>query len=103
MYFAGIRDYCQSKYFNATCDKGHVLIMDKAQYGRMKAGTCITSEYGNINCAADVRSHMDKKCSGRRQCQVYVAEPELHDLNPCPRDFAAYLEASYDCVKGKSL
>ena len=36
------KEYCSTDKFHATCDHGSVILMKTAQYGRMKAGRCIT-------------------------------------------------------------
>ena len=95
-----MREYCPSEYFNVSCSKNSVIFMTSSKYGRMTSGRCITAHHGNLGCSKNVLPFMDKKCSGRQKCQVYIAEPELHDTKPCPRDFASYLEASYECVPG---
>ena len=95
-----MREYCPSEYFNVSCSKNSVIFMTSSKYGRMSSGRCITAHHGNLGCSKNVLPFMDKKCSGKQKCQVYIAEPELHDTKPCPRDFASYLEASYECVPG---
>lgn len=67
----------------------------------MSAGRCVTANHGFLGCSTDVLPYMDGKCSGRQKCKVYIAEPELHDTKPCPRDFASYLSAAYECIKGE--
>ena len=93
------REFCQFDKFEASCEHDEVVIVDTAQYGRMRAGRCISGE-GYIGCSADVRVYLDGHCSGRRQCSVSVAS--LTDIvQPCRRDFTSYLEASYTCMKGE--
>ena len=96
----GVREYCPSEYFNVSCHQNNVIFMTAAKYGRMSSGRCVTAHHGALGCSKNVLPFMDKKCSGKQKCQVYIAEPELHDTKPCPRDFASYLEASFDCVPG---
>ena len=95
-----LTDYCQSEHFNVTCGVHQVVVMQKAKYGRMRIGDCLTGMGGSLGCHTDVLSYMDGKCSGKQKCEVYVAEPELHNTQPCPKDYASYLEASYECVSG---
>lgn len=38
-------------------------------------------------------------CSGRHTCEVKVTDIRSV-AQPCKRDYTAYLEASYTCVKG---
>ena len=74
--------------------------MESARYGRMQSGRCV-SGYGKLGCYADVLWYFDRRCSGRRQCRVYVADPVLHHVDTCHRELTSYLEAKYSCVTGK--
>ena len=94
----GRGEYCQFDEFVANCEDDEVIVIETAQYGRMRSGRCISGE-GYIGCSADVRVYLDGHCSGRRQCAVSVAS--LTDIvQPCRRDFTSYLHASYNCIKG---
>ena len=75
--------------------------MEHAQYGRMRKGRCVTGSYGNIGCSVDVLPYLDSKCSGRNSCNVYIADPVLHKMQPCPKDLTSYLEAKHICISGK--
>jgi len=55
---------------------------------------------GCVGCAADVLSHLDRKCSGRRTCRMVIPDATLHGIHPCPKELMPYLEASYLCVRG---
>ncbi len=50
----GVRDYCERDVFQPTCPPDHVVLMVRAQYGRMREGDCIPGSYGSIGCSADV-------------------------------------------------
>ena len=93
---------CRWQQFNASCADDEVIMMTSAQYGRMKLGNCMSRDYF-IGCAADVLQQADERCSGKRKCNIPVPVPEWHELQPCPKDLGTYMEASYDCVKGRSL
>lgn len=97
-----MREYCLTEYFNASCPgDDDVILMTSAHYGRMRLGRCIRGDY-NLGCWNDVIGAFDAQCSGRKSCDVSVRK--LVDIRPCQRDFASYLEASYQCIKGeKSL
>ncbi len=97
----GKGEYCQLESFNATCADDEIIIMLSAHYGRMRSGRCITRNYGNLGCSADVLPYLDKQCSGKSKCVISIPDPKLHKSRPCPRDFTAYLEASYQCVRGE--
>jgi len=112
-------DYCQSEYFNVSCPsvpvttdeastnkegrvtRHEVLLIDSAHYGRMRQGRCITSTFGNLGCVQDVTWYIEKQCSGRSKCKIYIADPVLHRLNRCPKELSSYLEAKHRCISGK--
>jgi len=87
--------------FHAECAVGEVVVMERARFGRMELGRCVTRNYGYIGCAVDVLSTLDDACSGHRACDLSVSDPALVRTKPCPKDFAAYLDADYRCVPGK--
>lgn len=99
--FVETKDYCQSEYFNVTCPRSDVILMEHAQYGRMRAGRCVSGSYGIVGCSIDVLTYFDRKCSGRKHCTVYIGDPSLHKLEPCSKDFTTYLEAKYSCLSGE--
>lgn len=102
-YLLYCADYCPAQYFVANCtDRGpnFVVLVLSAEYGRMRAGRCGTTESsGNIGCTVSMLWYFDRRCSGRRSCKVYIAEPIFHHIDPCLSDLKSYLEASYTCVK----
>jgi len=97
------KDYCPSEHFNVTCPPNDVILMEHAQYGRMRSGRCVSGHHGVIGCAVDVLTFFDRKCSGRTHCAVYVADPALQKLEPCSKDFTSYLEAKYICLSGNTV
>ena len=95
----GAEEYCQFDTFNVTCPPGQVIVMNDAQYGRLRIGRCVSRDYGFLGCTADVIDVLDRTCSGRRRCQLPV--PYIRQLvQPCPKDLTSYLEAGYHCEKG---
>ena len=58
-------------------------------------------DHGSVGCSADVITHLDRKCSGKRACQVTVPDATLHNIHPCPKELMPYLEASYACIRGR--
>lgn len=96
-------DYCQAQYFIANCSRpSQVVLVESAHYGRMTLGRCGTGGSTNVaGCSEDVLWYLDRRCSGRTHCKVYVADPVLHHLNPCASDYTAYLQAKYTCVSGR--
>ena len=98
-------DYCQGQNLIANCSSrgdDQLVLMQTARYGRMKLGACGTGGSTNVaGCSENVLWYLDRRCSGRPQCKVYVADPVLHHLNPCDSDYSAYLLAKYTCVSGR--
>lgn len=86
--------------FHAECAPTEMVVVDKALFGRMELGRCVTRNYGHIGCAVDVLPVVDHACSGRRSCDLSVSDPALVRTKPCPKDFASYLDADYTCVPG---
>jgi len=97
-------EYCSSDTLVIACREPEaVIIVERALYGRMTAGKCITSTYGeSMGCRADVRAQLDDRCSGRHNCTMLVAVFDSM-IQPCPRDFKSYLEIRYECVRGTPL
>ena len=93
------REYCIQEEFEATCEENEVIVIQEARYGRMSIGRCVSADYGNLGCSADVTNYIDTKCSGRHHCEMTVKE--LIDVaQPCDKDFSSYLEVKHECVKG---
>ena len=66
-------------------------------------GRCVKMDYGHVGCASDVLDLADSRCSGRRQCQIRIPDALFGKTKPCPDDLKPYLEANYECLKGKSV
>ena len=98
--FSELREYCTWDVFEASCQPDEVVIMRQARYGRMRIGQCVKRDFGFLGCQTDVVTHMDSLCSGRRSCEVVIPDETMRDMEPCS-ELEAYLEASYDCHKGK--
>ena len=99
LFFSEFKEYCIQEEFEATCEEDEVIVVQEARYGRMSIGQCVSADYGNLGCFADVTNYLDTKCSGRHHCKIHVKE--LIDVaQPCDKDFSSYLEAKHECVKG---
>ena len=48
MFSVGVRDYCETETFNASCHHGEVIVMKSALYGRMRLGRCVRKDLGYI-------------------------------------------------------
>ena len=80
-----------------------MIIMQQAQYGRMKVGRCVPRDLGYVGCASDVREHLDSTCTGRRKCSVHVGPVDIPSAQGCIKGLERYLEASFICVPGSTL
>ena len=69
---------------------------------RMALGRCVETEMGHIGCQRDVLTPVDRRCSGRRRCELRIPDAELESTRPCLRELKSYLEAAYTCVPGTS-
>ena len=95
-------EFCDWEEFRVTCPGDNdVIVIRAASYGRMGVGRCVTENYGNIGCSTDVTSSLNRKCTGRRNCEVSVIS--LHPHRTCPKDFTSYLEVQYRCISGELL
>ena len=100
MFFSDDSEYCIRESFSVSCASDEVIMMTSARYGRMRTGRCVGGEYGIVGCYTDVLSHLDQKCSGRRECDFNVRSL-IEVAQPCPKDLTNYLEATYSCIKGE--
>ena len=102
-----MRDYCQFETFNPQCWQSEVIVVKQAFYGRRHAGRCTETEVEEIaqnprffGCSADVTTILHSRCSGKKQCEVRVFDPELANTKPCVYGLMMFLEASYFCAEG---
>ena len=58
------KDYCQNEALDVQCPSDEYIVVDRALYGIMRLGRCVTTDYGHTGCAADVTSLLTGKCSG---------------------------------------
>ena len=106
-----LSEYCQHETMQARCRwKSEVIVMTSARWGRMKTGRCldvhpnVVAALGNdpmfLGCSADVLTLVDRKCSGRSECDIRIPHQDLDSVTPCYPDQKSYLEASFTCVRG---
>ena len=81
--------------------------MEEAIYGRRHVGKCIGSKEANLvqdpqyfGCFANVLQIVSQKCSGRRECEISVPDPDLEQTMPCLEGLKMFLEVRYSCVEG---
>jgi len=105
-----MKEYCQLETFKPQCWQREVIVIKQAFFGLRHAGRCTEMEGEEIaqnprffGCSADVTGILHKRCSGKKQCEVRVFDPELASTKPCDRGLMMFLEASYSCVEGKIL
>ena len=109
-----VHEFCQWESMEARCRwNSEVIVMTSARWGRMKTGRCLKIDperlAANSNnpmflgCSEDVLSILDMMCSSKPECDVVVPNADLDAISPCYKDLSRYLEASYTCVKGKSV
>lgn len=105
-------EHCLVESFQPRCPKNDVILMTSAIYGRMRIGRCITAEevaaHGSaaqedrryFGCSADVLPMLDRKCSGKTNCDVRVYDISQQNTGPCLPGLNVYLETSYNCISG---
>ncbi len=65
------------------------------------AGKCVTADLGYVGCVRDVQYLADRKCSGRRECEIGIPDEDFDRTQPCLTELKFYLEANFTCMKGK--
>ena len=65
------------------------------------SGKCVTADLGYVGCVSDVQHLADKKCSGRRECQISIPDEDFDNTQPCLTELKFYFEANYTCMKSK--
>ncbi|ELU03682.1 hypothetical protein CAPTEDRAFT_225483 [Capitella teleta] len=92
------KEFCQTESFKAKCAPGKVIVVQDAFYGRMRLNRCVKVDFGYIGCSSDVLAILDRKCSGKPECEIRIPDPDLDATQPCIGDLTRYLEASYLCI-----
>lgn len=75
--------------------------MQDARYGRMRLNRCVKLDFGYIGCSSEVLHILDRKCSGKSECELRIPDPELDATQPCVDDLTRYLDASFLCIAGE--
>jgi len=104
-----MEEYCQFETFKPQCWQREVIVIKQAFYGRRHAGRCTETEVDEIaqnprffGCFADVTAILHARCSGKKQCDVRIPDPELANTKACLSGLKMFLEARYSCVEGKT-
>ncbi|KAK2144228.1 hypothetical protein LSH36_776g02164 [Paralvinella palmiformis] len=75
-----VAEVCPGETLRIQCPEDHVIIPTSAMFGRMEVTRCIdVKEF--IGCRNDVLFLIDRWCSGRRQCEVVIPNPDLKQAN----------------------
>jgi len=98
-----VAEVCPGETLRIQCPEDHVIIPTSAMFGRMEVTRCIdVKEF--IGCRNDVLFLIDRWCSGRRQCEVVIPNPDLKQANEeCLRYLQMYLHVSYSCLQGSFI
>jgi len=104
-----IAEYCQFEAFQPQCWQREVVVIKQAFYGRRHAGRCTETDGEEIaqnprffGCFVDVTATLHSRCSGKKQCEVRIPDPELANTKPYVSGVTMFLEASYSCVEGRT-
>jgi len=105
--FDNLQEYCSMQTFQPGCWKNEVVVIRQAIYGRRRVGKCLESEEANLfqdpryfGCSADVLHIVGAKCSGHKECEISIPDPDLDGTSPCLPGLKKFLEVSYSCVEG---
>ena len=92
---------CNAENAKISCARDEIMFVTSAEYGRMSVGRCITEEDEFMGCSNDVLPLLDRWCSGRQDCDIYVPQDELDTANKhCRKILIKYLKLEYSCVNG---
>ena len=82
-------------------------MIQEAIYGRRQIGRCIEAENSDLakdprylGCYADVLGLLDAKCSGKKECELRIPDPDLDQATSCVKSLRMFLEIRYTCVEG---
>ena len=45
-FFVVLLEFCEDETFEGDCGSDSVIMVEQARYGRMRIGTCLTTNYG---------------------------------------------------------
>ena len=100
--FLATIETCTAETIHLTCPEQELIVIKKAELGRMESGTCIHSNR-YIGCTNDIRYLMDEMCSGKESCQSIMPSREMKQANKECEDFLEiYLRLDYICIKGRN-
>ena len=50
LYVTDVQDFCISESFQASCGEDEVIAVETADYGRMRIGRCVRTDFGYVGC-----------------------------------------------------
>ena len=91
--------------------KNEVIVIEEAYYGRRQVGKCIDAQEAAdfahdrrfLGCYADVIASLNMRCSGKKQCEIRIADPELEMTRTCLKGLHMFLEVLYTCLPGENI
>ena len=102
-----MEEYCSLEVFRPQCWKNEVIVVEEAFYGRRHTGKCISAKQASklqgpeyFGCYANVLHIVSRKCSGKKDCEVTVPDPDLEQTMPCLDGLKMFLEVRYSCRAG---
>jgi len=96
-------EYCLEQQLDTKCGSDEIIVVDNAQYGRMRINRCVHTDYGYIGCGTDVTDVLVGTCSGRHRCRVVNIEALFAAWRVCPIDLKSYLQVNFSCIKGMNI
>jgi len=107
MLVEAMEEYCSMEVFKPQCWKNEIVIVEEAYYGRRRTGKCISAKVASrmqgpdyFGCYANVLGIINQKCSGKKECEISIPDPDLEQTIPCLEGLKLFLEVRYSCVAG---
>ena len=91
------RSVCEHKTLTLSCNKGYILKVHNANYGRTSEHHCGSHLFYNQTCNAATSTEIVKQqCDGKKYCCITASNNIFGD--PC-KYTVKYLKVQYSCVK----
>ena len=95
-----VQEVCFFESFTARCPYNKVISMSSASYGKIETRRCTTAVDGDSSCQSDVLGQADRMCSGQRQCEIPIPNPDFEAAKPCLETVRSYFAGLYECIEG---
>lgn len=105
--FTEYTEICAFSKKNLECKKSsEILLIEEAQFGRMKKSDCLKTE-DNLGCHIDIIRYVRAQCSGRSSCRLEYSEVyqkfNISKTAPdCLEDRFGYILVKSRCQEGKN-